>query len=122
MIKKLKMKWYAHVIRKYREIGRHNWSAYNTRHRGGQASIWYGPDSWLDAEQSKKYRNAQIAYWKLRSMPYGADMTGQHVDVKRDLRVTKALDDLNAEYKEIVPTYFDESGQPKGSGPFVSND
>lgn len=113
MIKKLRVKYLTREIRRLRKKGKQAWKD------SGKKTPWYGPQPYLSPKEAKRYRTLSEKRFKLVTN-FGADVTGTDFD-RYGPDATKALDEVNAEYKEVVPTYFDEDGKPKGSGPFVSD-
>lgn len=71
-------------------------------------------------EQRAKNKRTRLAKERYRlRYSFGTDVTDTGFDPKQG--GGDALDSVNSEYVEVIPTYYGEDGRPKGQGPFVAN-
>lgn len=71
-------------------------------------------------EQRAKDKRTRLAKERYRlRYSFGTDVTDSDFNPKKG--GGDALDSVNSDYVEVVPTYYGEDGRPKGEGPFVSN-
>lgn len=110
MFDRIKVAYYRYVAKKLRERGKERWKAYNSTAK--KKLTWYGPSSWLSKEDAQKYVNAQTRIYQLTGPTLGLDVTGTGFN-PREKGASAALDEVNAEYKDVVPTYYGEDGYPR---------
>lgn len=110
---KLRKKYLDFEVKRLRNKARRNWK--RNKNRGP----FTGPRLYLTNEQYDRYvRLATERYNKRYN--FGKDMTPSELNPKGP-DAAKELDEINAEYKEVIPTYYGPDGLPRDTGPFVEN-
>ena len=102
---KLRRKYLDFEVKHLRNKARRNWR------KSGRKVPFYGPRTWLSTKQYEKYVRLATERYNAR-YNFGKDMTLSDVNPK-DRDAAPEIDAINAEYKEVIPTYYGPDGLPR---------